>query len=132
MIFYVSHNYAAKYQPFLPSFIEGLKEQGHLCNSRWLDVPPGHYSFEEQQTHAMHDLLDVSGCDYLIHFSDKVGEKCGRGKFVEVGYALAIGKRILVCGNDCEKSVFYMMKNVRRFKQLKELTDFIERLPKES
>lgn len=132
MIFYVSHNYAAKYQTFLPSFVEGLQEIGHECNSRWLQSKPGKgLSIEDQCNAAMEDLLDVSSCDYLIHFSDQVGITEGRGKFIEVGYGLAVGKKILVVGESCNESVFYMMKNVRRFKEMTELIKFIEGLPKE-
>lgn len=134
MIFYIAHNYAAKFEPHgLKTFAQALNDSGHVCNSRWL-FEEGHggkgKSPEEQKKYAMEDFLDISNSEYLIHFCDQVGPTPGRGKFVEVGYALAVGKRVLIVGNDCDECVFYFMQNCRRFKTVEALGFFIEALPK--
>lgn len=109
----------------LKSHIESL---GHTITSRWLlgghqwngmasavwsdeqeaagIIPPAAVRF------AQDDIEDIGACDCLIAFPDTPREPSTSrgGMHVELGYALGIGKRIIVCG--IRQNVFHLLPEV--------------------
>jgi nucleoside 2-deoxyribosyltransferase len=67
---------------------------GLTVTSRWLKAPD-----ELADEHARKDLDDVRACDLLIALNPRDYEHAGTGgRHVELGYALALGKRVLLVG----------------------------------
>lgn len=133
MIFYLSHNFAAR-EALRDSVIPIIEANGHTVQSRWIteDHDGGNHSNEDRKRFATEDFLDITASDYVLHWCDQFGPKSGRGKHIEVGYALATGKRIIIIGKECEESVFYFLPNVRRFRNIQEWGNYMVALPKES
>ena len=84
-----------------------LTVMGHEITSRWIDMHGGKYpsSFTSDILNAdpeycgklgQHDIEDVAAADTCISFTGGIGGKGGR--HVEFGYALALGKRLIVVG----------------------------------
>lgn len=86
---------------------ERLGIDGHHVVSRWLDTQwerrddsgssaaPADY----RAHHAAVDLADVLVCDCLIAFTEEPRTPTRGGRHVELGAALATGKRIFVVGH---------------------------------
>ena len=80
-----------------------LEEQGHRVTSRWLKTPeheilrnPG---IAQQANLAVEDLDDVVDADALVAYNPAGWENKGTGgRHVELGYAIAMGKRIVLYG----------------------------------
>jgi len=69
---------------------------GHECIARW--VFGGEEGLSREDIAEL-DLEDVRSCEMLILFTHPRGEpQPGGGRFVEFGYALALGKRCVVIG----------------------------------
>jgi hypothetical protein len=83
-----------------------LELAGHDVTSRWLDTswegkgegssaaPP-----EYRQQYAVKDLQDVEECDLLIAFTEPPDQGGRGGRHVELGAAIAWGKRVFVVGH---------------------------------
>lgn len=99
-----------------PTRIEQLREAehdliklGHESVSSWLhnendtEVNGGAalaYGSKLANDFARTDLADVARCDVLITFTEERGSlQRGGGRFVEIGYALALGKRVVSVGS---------------------------------
>lgn len=104
--------------PELNRYREELAELGIEVTSRWLDgghewvgtpdeeIPPW-----EQARFAMEDLDDILAADLLVCFTEPSGEGPARGgRHVEMGFALALGKPILVVGH--YENVFYCLPSI--------------------
>jgi nucleoside 2-deoxyribosyltransferase len=86
---------------------EALESFGFVVTSRWLtdhyaewvSIDPTTVAPEERGRWAMGDLSDIEECQCLIHFTGnaEIGYSTG-GRHTEMGYALALGKQIIVCG----------------------------------
>ncbi len=101
MKIYLAHNYVAK--DWLRSTVKpALEADGHVITSRWV--------FEKNDKgdlyEALKNLEDVRSCDILLMFSDQYGITPGKDKYVELGYAVALTKHIIVIGHK-ERCVFY-------------------------
>lgn len=71
-----------------------LEQHGHEVTSRWLREPD---NFCDK--HALKDLDDVAASDVLLALNYSGWEEKGTGgRHVELGYALALGKRVIVYG----------------------------------
>lgn len=90
----------------LNELADELRRMGHIVTSRWLETkwvnrpdqsaaaPP-----EYRQTYALIDLEDVQAADVMINFTEDAIPNAGRGgRHVEFGYAMALGKRMVVVG----------------------------------
>lgn len=82
-------------------YAEELKARGHEVDARWLTDPHHRVSGRHEDAEfnaglAEHDYEDISKCDVLILFNDKDGGRGGR--YVELGLALAWGKRVMLVG----------------------------------
>lgn len=74
-----------------------LRNNGIEVVSDWLDYD---YTPEDQAATAVSDLADIDRADTMVLFTD-AAQFYGRstnGKEVELGYALAKGKRVLIVG----------------------------------
>lgn len=84
-----------------------LRGMGHAIVCRWLDGgdgeddrdPPHHLA----RQYAEDDFSDVDAADALVLFGEPAGESVPGasrgGRFAELGYALAKGKRVYVVGH---------------------------------
>jgi nucleoside 2-deoxyribosyltransferase len=85
-----------------------------VCTARWV------YGGEEGLNRikiADLDLEDIHKADTLIIFTEKYGSKFqGGGRFVEMGYALALRKRVIVIGD--RENVFCHFADVDQYQTL--------------
>jgi len=87
-----------------------LRNAGHEPTSRWVD---GNEEDMSQAEAAAMDLIDVERADVLILFTNQKGTMFkGGGRFVELGYAIAIDKRIIVVGD--YENVFIHLPEITR------------------
>lgn len=71
-----------------------LVAAGDQVTARWLDVP-----FEDTPAAARMDLDDIDAADLLIALNPEPWRQKGTGgRHVELGYALARGKQVLLVG----------------------------------
>lgn len=85
-----------------------LRSDGHDCTSSWVyiakelkgdcSIVPS--SSIPRRNNALLDLADVKRCDALLVLVPEAG---GAGMWVEVGMALALGKRVLLVGQGAEE-----------------------------
>jgi nucleoside 2-deoxyribosyltransferase len=109
----------------LRAYGEELQRIGFTIASTWLqeehEISPGvlgpaaELSDEQVDEHAMTDLLDIQRCDLLVLFTaPSVGlapeQNTSGGRHVETGYALALGKRVVVVGEP--ENVFHRLLSV--------------------
>lgn len=135
MTFYLLHNFDAR-NALKDLFIPRLQDLGHAVIASWLnqsDETTVATARDTKAKHAMQDFVDIAKCEYVIHFADNFADRPGRGKFIGVGFALAIGKRILVVGSSeqVHTCIFYALPNVRIFESTTTLFDYLSELPKE-
>jgi hypothetical protein len=92
---------------------------GHTVLCRWIDEPdrqaPNRKALIEW---ANLDLDDIRQCHYFIRLTDDLSDPlvpsalATGGRFVEMGYALALGKTVVVLGG--VQSIYDNLENVRR------------------
>lgn len=112
MKIYLAHNFKARW--WLQDYKRMLEAFGHIVTSRWITqyYPEEKYRTpEDRQKAAREDLEDINAADALILFTDQYGDTPGKGKFMEFGYALALGKKIYIHGQD-KSCVFYHLPGV--------------------
>ena len=84
-----------------------LADEGIGCTARWLTEGPETDTDEAART----DLQDVARCDALIAINPERFKNSGTGgRHVEFGYALALGKPLLLFG--CVSNVFHRLSEV--------------------
>lgn len=108
---YLAHNFGAA--EYLRCVVKPILEAyNHEVTSRWI-YEVGYSGDKSDQQAAIEDLEDIDKAGALILFVDSYSaDKPGRGKFVELGYALRAGKRIILVGKD-RNCVFYAFPNIR-------------------
>ena len=79
---------------------EALEQRGHSCTCDWASISRQVHEegfIEDTKQSALADLQGVKDADILILVAK---DKGGQGRWIEYGYALALGKPILVwdCG----------------------------------
>lgn len=87
-----------------------LRNAGHEPTSRWVDDNKEDTPLAEA---AAMDLIDIERADVLILFTNQKGTmfKSG-GRFVELGYAIGIDKRVIVVGD--YENVFIHLPEITR------------------
>jgi nucleoside 2-deoxyribosyltransferase len=95
----------------------------HHITSRWLlgthEAHDTRYTQEQARGWALDDLEDLLASDTLIAFTEESGSPYGRGgRHVEFGYALALGKRIIVIGP--AENIFCCLPNMYRYETFEE------------
>lgn len=105
MKIYLAGRYSRRLE--LLKYSEELNEIGYEVTSRWIrgdhETDDDMLSFEEGCRFAKEDLEDIAAADVLIAFTenpeDDVKGSSRGGRHVELGYALAAGKRVIVVGH---------------------------------
>jgi nucleoside 2-deoxyribosyltransferase len=98
-----------------------LPQVGMRCTSTWLEeqheITPGTEAAATAlddatvSGHAVQDLADVSRSDVLVLFTAAYfGVEGGGGRHIETGYALAMGKPIIVIGEP--ENIFHRIGSV--------------------
>lgn len=101
-------------QPYVRMIAAWLRAHGFNCDPRWL-----HESSKENEDPlkaAQDDLRDLYDADILIAFTEppSADPTLNRGgRYVEFGYALALGKRIIVVGP--KENIFAWLPEVEVF-----------------
>jgi nucleoside 2-deoxyribosyltransferase len=95
--------------------MQRLEERGIAVVSRWLrELDP------ESHAAALRDLEDVANADVLFFLQPKGWEKLGAGgRHVEMGYAIALGKEIVMFGE--KSNVFHHLRGIRFIESLEDL-----------
>lgn len=120
MNIYIAHNFEAA--EFLAEIITPQFEKaGHFITSRWIFNPTS------ELTGALQDLEDIDRADILILYTKQYGERPGRGKYFEFGYALRAGKKIILIGEE-DNCVFYLLPNIIKFKNTENVISFLPSL----
>lgn len=110
---YIAHNYSGRFwlrQEIAPA----LELAGVAVTSRWI--------FEGPDS-AEIDVEDVRRAEDIILFTNDFGFRAGRGKFVELGIAIALGKRIILVGEE-DNCIFYKLPGIIKVKGVQELLEF--------
>ena len=71
---------------------------------------------------ATMDVAGIRQADFLVAIMDR--EYVFRGTWVEIGYALALGKTAMLVGAEARKTNFCALPNVRLFKDIYDLKDW--------
>ena len=83
----------------LLTYATDLNARGHVVTARWVthnkddeSTTTVEYQSAQARQWAIEDLEDVRASDLFVHFTDPRGSRQrGGGRFVEHGYALALG-----------------------------------------
>lgn len=118
MKIYLAHNFVAR--DWLKTLIGEFSKLGHEITSNWI-TDDSHCITGQALHSATVDLEDIERADCLVLFTDQYGDRHGRGKFVELGYAIRAGKRVFLVGEDQTSSVFYHLPTIRHCKTVEEL-----------
>ena len=96
-----------------------LKGKGHHIQSGWLYGEDGlkkQYAGDPEgfnRACAEKDLQDIRDSDALILFTGDYGSKSLGGKHTEFGYAMAIGKIVIIMGK--RVNVFHFRNSLKHF-----------------
>lgn len=105
---------AARYGRYLEMqhYAAQVREAGHEVISSWID---GHDSQKDSDVNYWHlfaerDLSEIDTCDIFLTFSENPKQGFPRGgRHVELGYAIAKGKWVIICGP--AENVFHELVN---------------------
>lgn len=103
---------AARYEKKLSllNLAAALEKDGHQITSRWIQMPKAEDDDTKAEA-AQACLDDIDAADCLVLLSENHAEICERGgRHVEVGYALAKGKLIVVIGE--RENLFHWSRDV--------------------
>lgn len=123
---YVAHNFSAK--DWLKTVASDLLAVGIAVNSRWIHTPLMAGKGGKQA--AIEDLEDIKDADFLIYFAPGWYGSTGLGKHIELGYALGLGKRVVLVrdhpfGSEVGESVFYLLDGVTQFQDAGKFIDAV-------
>lgn len=97
-----------------------LTRMGHEITSRWLETEwvnrPGDGAAappEYREKYAAIDMEDVRAADCVVNFTEAPGDGSRGGRHVELGLAVAWGKRIIVVGH--RENLFHHLPVVEFF-----------------
>ncbi len=95
-----------------------LEEKGFDVTARWLDthLQEDGLTPEQQHLEAMEDLLDIHRSEGFVLLNSY---PCSYGRNIELGFALARGKRIWLVGE--RTSIFHYHHNVTVVKRVEDI-----------
>ena len=104
--------------PEMQEVAHRFQRMGHAITSRWIwgehqasDAAIGTGTLGDfERRLAQEDIADLSEADLCISFSDPLGTPMRGGKHVELGMAIAWGKRIINVGN--REHVFHALPQI--------------------
>jgi nucleoside 2-deoxyribosyltransferase len=74
--------------------------QGHELTGKWLNGSHDGTDVEAQSKYAALDLQHIDECETFVLFNLPIGcPDASSGRHVEFGYALAMGKQVLIVGD---------------------------------
>lgn len=112
---YLASRYSLK--ETMLGYARELRDMGVAVTSRWLAEPytanttMDQVDPEELRRFALDDLEDIRDADALIFFSESVPTARG-GRHAEFGYALALGKPIMVVGP--YENIFHYLSGIKQ------------------
>lgn len=131
---YLAHNFKAR--EVLKYVVEELEtKHGFHVTSRWI-TDDSHVDSKNREQNAVSDVEDIEAADVVVLFVDQYGERPGRGKWWEFGFAVGLGIPVFLVGEDTN-CIFYHLptEEYRLYRHrdlesavqgLKELRDRIE------
>ena len=103
-----------------------LEDAGHQITSRWIQ---GGGRGDSAVVLAVEDLLDIRRADCLVSFTDDpTGDPAGAplgGRHVELGVALAAGKRLCLVGP--RENIFHHLPCVEAYDSVRKLLVGLDR-----
>ena len=122
---YLAHNFAAR--EYLRKVIPIIEKEGHEVTSSWIRDDKHLQSGNALQS-AVEDLADIERAEAIILFTDRFTEdRPGKGKFIELGYAIRAGKICILVGKDTDSSVFYYLPIMRYARTVEQALVFLHR-----
>lgn len=107
----------------LKPLAEELRRLGHVVTSRWLDTDcpasdtgPTAAPSDQRVEHGRRDIEDVVAADCVVCFTEDPYQppvSSRGGRHVEFGYALALGKRVIVVGH--RENLFCFLPEIEFF-----------------
>lgn len=97
----------------LNGFRAELEALGIEVTSRWLATEPrerSSYSEDDWRELGLTDQEDVLASDALVCFTEAAGDGGNGGRHVELGMALALGRRVIVVGR--REHIFHYLPEV--------------------
>jgi hypothetical protein len=106
-------------RPYAAKVAAALTAMGHTITTRWVG---GKGKAISEADEAMHSLVDIAVADCLVFLSqDPRGKGAGApqwaGRFVELGYALRAGKKVMIAGP--HENIFDLIAEAERFPSVK-------------
>lgn len=108
----------------LRDVITQIEKLGHQITSRWI-TDDAHNFDENSSFSAKADLEDIDKADAILLFVDQFSERPGKGKYVELGYAIGMNKKCFLYGVD-DSCVFYHLPELKRIVAFEELSKYEE------
>lgn len=118
MKIYIAHNFDARIH--LRDTIRLFKSLGHEITSTWITDDSHMEGGHSRQHSALVDLQDIDRADALLLFIDQFSESPGRGKYVELGYALGTGKKCFIYGSNWG-CIFYHLPQIIHLTSFEEI-----------
>ncbi len=114
----------------LSGYAAELEAMGRHVTSRWLSASHDHLvdTVDDPATRgvwAAEDLQDIEDADTLIAFTVPVEQYRRGGMHVEVGFALAMGKRVIEVGGH-RPNVFYCLPWVEVYSNWEQCKEALE------
>ena len=116
MKIYLAHNYAAKAM-LRSQIVPWLEQRGHFVTSNWIKQA----NPKTETEGAIECFADVDAADTVIFFAYQHGDSPGKGKYAELGYAIAKGKRVICIGRAGSNCVFLHHPSVEHIESLEEI-----------
>jgi hypothetical protein len=121
MKIYIAHNFDARIwlrQEIIPVLSR------HTITSSWI-LSDECFNVSLEQN-AINDFNDLTKADIFVLFTNQFGKRHGRGKFVELGMAIARVKVICLIGDKDTSCVFYNYTGICWFANIYEFKNWLE------
>lgn len=124
---YIAHNFEARKwlrDHFVPTWLRKYE-----ITSNWI-LDGVHSDGSDRKLSAKTDVDDVIKADCLVLFVDSFQSKTGRGKWFEFGLAYALGKPVILVGEDLDSCVFNYLDGVYKTCDYEGLRDTLKLVEK--
>lgn len=100
--------------------MDAIESRGHEITADWTKHKPLESYPDNAQIsmeYAAEDLKGVRNCDAFIMVSDPEGT----GIYIELGAAIALGKKVFMIGPHTSHSVFFLLPQIKIVENLEEV-----------
>jgi nucleoside 2-deoxyribosyltransferase len=104
-----------------------LEKLGHFVASTWIYREKLSFSTEDIKQNVLEDLRDIEICDMIIIFSNN-GKPSRGGRHVELGYSLALKKRIVLIG-ERENGFHYINEKIEHYNKYNDFLAMFSKTP---